>query len=219
MLLPHLGQGVRADGNSERGQALLYEKNAPRNTPDWVPTLRLDVPGSTMDRTSIDFLLVTELATLVWLANQATLELHVPQWRVDPANHEPEVDLVVFDLDPGPPASIVECAQVALLLRDELAAHGLEPVVKTSGSKGIRSARLVRCKIPDDLSVRSTDSRQVRHPIPLVVSVGWDVRKESLHRLGATARPRRQLRPTLCGHKRPSVSTSLSWDGSNPHTL
>ena len=69
----------------------------------------------------------------MWTANLASLELHTHMWRVGSAP-----DLVVFDLDPGPPATIVECCQVAQLLRPLLEADGLEPLAKTSGSKGLQ---------------------------------------------------------------------------------
>jgi bifunctional non-homologous end joining protein LigD len=82
---------------------------------------------------------VDELAALVWTANLASLELHTHMWRVDPASGTAEApDMVVFDLDPGPPATIVECCQVALLLRPLLVADGLDPLAKTSGSKGLQ---------------------------------------------------------------------------------
>ncbi|MFC6934306.1 DNA polymerase domain-containing protein [Actinomadura yumaensis] len=78
-----------------------------------------------------------DLPTLVWLANLAALELHVPQWTVGPrgAIHSP--DLMVFDLDPGAPATIVEACEVARLLRDLLADDGLDSYPKTSGKKGL----------------------------------------------------------------------------------
>src|SRR6202012_2411678 len=100
----------------------FFEKNASRGTPDWGRTLTLPVPGSTMKRETIDYIVVEELATMVWLANLAALELHVPQWRV-PARKDgnPRTDLLVFDLDPGAPAAIGECCEAALLVRDLVA--------------------------------------------------------------------------------------------------
>ncbi len=82
--------------------AFFYEKNASRGTPDWIRTVSLPVPGSTKDRERIDYIIVEELAALVWVANLAALELHVPQWQVT-GRDEPQTDLIVFDLDPGPP--------------------------------------------------------------------------------------------------------------------
>ncbi len=91
-----------------------------------------------MDRTTIDYVVVDDRPTLVWAANLAALELHVPQWRVDAAGQVQDPDLLVLDLDPGPPATVVECCAVALLLRDALAADGLLAWAKTSGNKGLQ---------------------------------------------------------------------------------
>ena len=142
VLLPHLaGRPLtlkRYPDGVEGGS--FYEKNAPRGAPEWVRRERLPTPGSTKARETIDFVVVDELATLVWTANLASLELHTPMWRVPgPGAGSPgDPDLVVFDLDPGPPATVVECCEVALLLHDALVADGLEPVAKTSGSKGLQ---------------------------------------------------------------------------------
>jgi bifunctional non-homologous end joining protein LigD len=64
----------------------FFEKNVPRGAPSWVRTVRLPVPGSTMKRDEIDYIVADDLPTLVWLANLAALELHVPQWRVGPSS-------------------------------------------------------------------------------------------------------------------------------------
>jgi bifunctional non-homologous end joining protein LigD len=135
-LLPHLAgraltrirypNGVAASG--------FFEKNAPAGTPDWVHLERLPVPGSSTGRAMLDYIVVDDLATLVWLANLAALELHTPQWRVGAAGP----DLMVVDLDPGPPAGLAECCRVALLLRDRLASDGLHACPKTSGKKGMQ---------------------------------------------------------------------------------
>ncbi|MDQ6937530.1 MAG: non-homologous end-joining DNA ligase [Actinomycetota bacterium] len=118
--------------------ASFFEKNAPRGTPEWVRRVRLPAPGSTKNRETIDYVVVEELASLIWLANLAALELHVHQWRVGPRGAVRGADQVVVDLDPGPPAGLEDCARIARLLRDRLADDGLSAVVKTSGSKGIQ---------------------------------------------------------------------------------
>jgi bifunctional non-homologous end joining protein LigD len=116
----------------------FFEKNAPSHAPDWVRRVTLPTPGSTKARETIDFVVVEELPTVVWAANLAALELHVPMWRVGPRGKVHSPDLLVFDLDPGPPATILECCEVALLLRDRLQADGLSAYPKTSGSKGMQ---------------------------------------------------------------------------------
>jgi bifunctional non-homologous end joining protein LigD len=110
----------------------FFEKNAPRGTPDWARVVHIAEHGDA----GVDYIVADDLPTLVWLANLAALELHVPQWKVDGDGKIQPADLLVFDLDPGPPATIVDCAQVALLLRDSLADDGLDCWAKTSGAKG-----------------------------------------------------------------------------------
>ena len=136
VLLPHLAERAvtrKRYPDGVDGQ-VFFEKNAPRGTPDWVRTETLPSPGSSKGRDTIDYVVVQDLATLVWTANLASLELHTHLWRVD----RDSPDLVVFDLDPGEPATIVECCAVAQLLRPLLEADGLAPVAKTSGSKGLQ---------------------------------------------------------------------------------
>jgi bifunctional non-homologous end joining protein LigD len=135
VLLPHLRDRALTRIRFPNGVegAHFFEKNAPGGTPDWVRLETLPVPGSTKDRETIDFVVVDELAALVWVANLASLELHTPQWRIgaDP-------DLMVVDLDPGAPAGLQECAAVGVLMRDRLAADGVSAYPKTSGKKGMQ---------------------------------------------------------------------------------
>lgn len=108
----------------------FFQKQAPAHRPEWVRTATLPTEGK-----PIDYVLADDLATLVWLANLAAIELHVPLSR---AQHMERPTAVVFDLDPGAPAGIVECCHVAVLLRATFAGVGLESVVKTSGLKGLQ---------------------------------------------------------------------------------
>jgi bifunctional non-homologous end joining protein LigD len=145
-LLPHLAGRpltVKRYPNGVDGP-FFFEKNASRGKPDWVRTERLPAPGSTKNRDEIDYIVVEELATLVWLANLAALELHTPQWTVGPRGGVHGADQLVLDLDPGAPATVTECARVALLLREALTADGLTPVAKTSGSKGMQLYAAIR---------------------------------------------------------------------------
>ncbi len=117
----------------------FFEKNVPNGVPDWVRTVTLETPGSSRDRDRITFPIITDLASLTWVANLNALELHTPQWRVDDAGRPMPPDRLVIDLDPGPPAGLSECAEAALLVRDALAEDGLTDVVPvTSGSKGLQ---------------------------------------------------------------------------------
>ena len=146
VLLPHVADRPMSfqrfpDGVETKG---FFAKNAPPGTPDWVRRVRLPAPGSTKSRETLDYVVVDSLPTLVWAANLAALELHVPQWSVGPRGAARKPDRLVLDLDPGAPASIVECAEVALLLKDMVEADGLEPLAKTSGSKGMQVSAAVR---------------------------------------------------------------------------
>ena len=140
VLLPHLrGRPltVKRYPDGVTGQS-FFEKNAPEHPPGWVRRVNLPAPGSTKNRETIDFAIVEDLPTLVYYANLAAIELHVPMWRVDAGGRPLPPDTLVFDLDPGPPATIVECCRVACLLREILRGEGLEPVPKTSGRKGMQ---------------------------------------------------------------------------------
>ena len=137
------------DGAGSEG---FYEKDVSRHAPDWVATAALPTPGSSTNRDIAHFVLIEDLPTLVWAANLAALELHVPQWRVGDDGVAEPPDLLVFDLDPGPPATIVECCRVAVLVREELAADGLEAWAKTSGSKGLQLYVPVTTSQPEETS-------------------------------------------------------------------
>ena len=127
-------------------ESSFFGKNAPAGTPEWVRTVELPSPGSTKKRDTVNYVVLRaqdhrvtcDLPTLVWAANLATLELHVPMWRVDDEGRPLHPDLMVFDLDPGAPATIVECCEVAQHVRAVLEEDGLTSYPKTSGSKGLQ---------------------------------------------------------------------------------
>jgi bifunctional non-homologous end joining protein LigD len=111
----------------------FYEKQCPSHRPDWVATTMV---GSSRARDgTINFCLANDLPTLVWLANLADLELHT---SLATAADYSRPTMIAFDLDPGPPATIVECAEVALELRTAYEHLGMEAFPKTSGSKGMQ---------------------------------------------------------------------------------
>jgi bifunctional non-homologous end joining protein LigD len=140
VILPHIADRPMSfkrypDGVETQG---FFAKNAPQGTPDWVRTVRLPSPGSGKDRDTLDYVVVRDLPTLVWAANLAALEMHVPQWTVGPRGGIRDTNRLVLDLDPGEPATVVECAEVALMLKELVEEDGLVPVAKTSGSKGMQ---------------------------------------------------------------------------------
>lgn len=154
VLLPHLVDRpvtLRRYPDGVTGMS-FYEKNTARHAPEWVRTVTVDTPSSTRGFESLDFAIVCDLPTLVWAANLAALELHVPQWTVGARGARRNPDRLVFDLDPGAPATIVECCRVACLLRTELEADGLRPVAKTSGSKGMQVYCTVTTASPERTS-------------------------------------------------------------------
>ena len=219
VLVPHLVDRPMTVKRYPNGvdDKFFYEKNATRGTPDWVRTVTLPVPGSTKNRDTIDYLVVEGLPTLVWLANLAALELHVPQWTVPPRARKPRTDLIVFDLDPGPPATIVECCEVALLLRSVLEEDGLAPLAKTSGSKGMQISAPVSC---DDPSLTSTYAHRVAKRLEsergdLVVSrMAKDLRPHKVLVDWSQNNPAKTtVAPySLRARPQPTVSTPLTWD-------
>ena len=132
-LIPHLAGrpiSLRRFPNGIDGQT-FWEKNCPSHRPEWMKTC-----GGPGDRGgSIDYCCVSEVAALAWTANLAALEIHAPMARCGDIETP---TMAVFDLDPGAPATIVECCQVALDLRDVLDHLGLHVFAKTSGSKGLQ---------------------------------------------------------------------------------
>ena len=111
----------------------FYEKRRPRGAPPWLRAIV--VPGR---EKPIDFPVIDSLAALLFAANLAVLELHVPQWQAAPDRPPEPSDLLVLDLDPGAPAGLGECCQVALALREVLRHDDMDPVAKVSGSKGLQ---------------------------------------------------------------------------------
>ena len=153
----------------------------------------------------------------MWAANLASLEVHVPQWQVGPRGAAHEPDRLVLDLDPGPPATIVECCQVALLLREILVADGLEPFAKTSGSKGMQLYVALRETSAERTSAYAhglAERLEREHP-QLVVS-----------RMTKTLRPKKVFvdwsqnnaaKTTVAAYSlrarpRPTVSAPVTWD-------
>jgi bifunctional non-homologous end joining protein LigD len=219
VLLPHLAERpltVKRYPNGVDGQ-FFFEKNAARGTPSWVRTVTLPVPGSTKNRETIDYVVVEELAALVWLANLAALELHVPQWRVPPRGRKPRTDLIVFDLDPGPPASIAECCKVALELRELLTADGLTAVAKTSGSKGMQVSAPVSVDDPESPSRYAkalAEQLETQHPELVVSRMSKSLRPSKIFVDWSQNNPAKTtVAPySLRAREEPTVSTPVSWD-------
>jgi bifunctional non-homologous end joining protein LigD len=131
-ILPHLKDRALTLKRYPEGveQDFFFEKRCPVHRPAWTKTAEIRRDNGEM----MTVCLVNDLSTLIWVENLASLELHVPLARAA----SPETpDSMVFDLDPGEPADILDCARVALILRDLLIPLGLTSYVKTSGQKGL----------------------------------------------------------------------------------
>jgi bifunctional non-homologous end joining protein LigD len=109
----------------------FFEKNAPEGTPKWVKTKTIYSLASKRD---VHYIVCNDLDTLIWLANMAALEIHMPFSTIDDLD---KPDMLFFDVDPEPPANLSDAAEAALLLRDKVRGMGLTPFVKTSGKKGL----------------------------------------------------------------------------------
>lgn len=134
VLLPHLKDRPLTMKRYPDGvdKPFFYEKNCPAHRPSWVKTARV---WSESNQREIQFCLAQDLATLVWAANLADIELHTSLARKQKIT---QPTMMVFDLDPGAPADIVQCCQVGIWLRDLLADMKLKSWAKTSGSKGLQ---------------------------------------------------------------------------------
>ena len=142
VLLPHLADRAvtRIRWPHGTGEQSFFEKNVPAGTPSWLRTVTVPTSGSRTksgEEGELRFPVIDSLAALTYLVNLASLELHVHQWTVDRRGRPRHPNRLVVDLDPGEPAGLGECAQVALLVRERLAADDLDCVPVTSGSKGL----------------------------------------------------------------------------------
>lgn len=133
-LLPHLaGRPLTLKRYPNGALAnFFYQKQCPDHRPEWLPTAPV---WSEHNNDNIDFCLVNDLPSLIWAANLAALELHT---SLSLAKDVTCPTVLVFDLDPGPPATILECCQVGLWLRDFFDQYKLVTFPKTSGSKGLQ---------------------------------------------------------------------------------
>jgi bifunctional non-homologous end joining protein LigD len=191
------------------GRPGFVEKNAPAGTPSWVRTVRVgDVVHPVVD----------DLPTLLWLANLAALELHVPQWRVDEDGAALGADRLVIDLDPGEPAGLGECCQVALLVREVLGATGVEVTPVASGSKGLHLYAAMPA--PTDSETTSAIARTVAEQLEqsrpeLVLSSMSKARRGGKVFLDWSQNnaAKTTIAPySLRGRDRPTVAGPLTWD-------
>lgn len=194
----------------------FFEKNVSGHAPDWVRTVTIETPGSSRGAESADFALVQDLPTLVWAAHLAGIELHIPQWTVGPRGGQRTPDLLVFDLDPGAPATIVECSQVALWLRDELADDGLTAYPKTSGSKGLQLYAPVRTRSASrtgEYAKKLAEKLEKEHPDLVVSRMAKNLRGGKVLIDWSQNNPKKTtVAPySLRARPAPTVSTPVTW--------
>ena len=215
-LLPHIAERpltLRRYPDGVTGQH-FYNKHAPDHRPNWVRTERIHSPGSTSGQDWVRYVIAGDLPTLIWTANLAGLELHTPMWRLP---HQGEPDLLVFDLDPGAPATIVECCAVALLLRPMLEELGLRPLAKTSGGKGLQLLAALSGLTSDQASIvaRSLAEELGRaHPGEIISNMKRALRPgKVLIDWSQNNAAKTTVAPySLRAREEATVSTPVSWD-------
>ncbi|MCY7394612.1 MAG: non-homologous end-joining DNA ligase [Nocardioides sp.] len=222
VLLPHLKDRAVTRIRWPHGVegASFFEKNAPGGTPSWVRTATVPTTGSraAAGGDTLVFPICDDLATLTWLVNLAALELHVHQWTVGRDGRPRHADRLVIDLDPGEPAGLHECCQVAALVAEKLAERDLVAKPVTSGSKGLHLYVDLPRRLPSDDSTA------------LAKEVAEELAREHPKRVTATMTKARRsgrvfidwsqnsgskttISPySLRGRERPTVAAPVTWD-------
>jgi bifunctional non-homologous end joining protein LigD len=213
VLLPHLKNHALTMKRYPEGvgKFFFYEKNCPPYRPKWVQTATVFSHGR---GANMSYCLANNLASLVWMANLADLELHVSLARA-PAIEKPTT--MVFDLDPGEGANIIHCAQVAFWLQEKLAQRKLECFPKTSGSKGLQL--YVPLNTPVSFDATKAASREIadavaqEHPDAVVTKMLKTLRKKKVL---IDWSQNDEHKTTVCVYSlratpRPQVSTPLTW--------
>jgi bifunctional non-homologous end joining protein LigD len=215
VLLPHVANRLLTRKRWPDGTAKdpFFEKNAPRGTPDWVRTLEMPEHGDE----GVEYVVCEDLPTLIWLANLAALELHVPQWQIPDGDKEPKADLLVFDLDPGPPADIIDCCNVALAVKQLLENDGLTAFAKTSGNKGAQLYVPVEPTSPRATSAYAKQTAQnLQEALPDLVVASMD-KKVRGGKVFIDWSQNNGAKTTIApysmrGRVEPTVSTPITWD-------
>lgn len=223
VMLPHLRNRAVTRIRWPHGvqDSSFYEKNAPAGTPSWVRTVSVPTSGSrgaSRHGDTLEFPVVDDLATLTWMANLAALELHVHQWRVGRNGRPRHADRVVIDLDPGEPAGLHECCQVALLARDLLAERDLDARPVLSGSKGLHLYAPLPKRLPPEestaLAKDVAERLQAEHG-SLVTATMTKSRRGGKVFLdwSQNAGSKTTIAPySLRGRERPQVAAPVTWD-------
>jgi bifunctional non-homologous end joining protein LigD len=216
VLLPHLRDRPLTLKRYPNGvdAGFFYEKQCPKHRPDWV---RTEAVWSRHNNADINFCVVDSLATMVWLAQLADLELHTSMAYAAEPEHP---SMMVFDLDPGPGTNIVECSQVACRLREIFDHFGLESFPKTSGSKGLQvyvplnTPGVVYVPGTKDFARACAELLEKQHPELVVSSMAKELRRGKVL---VDWSQNDEHKTTVCVYslrakERPTVSTPVTWD-------
>ncbi|WP_036565099.1 non-homologous end-joining DNA ligase [Nocardioides halotolerans] len=199
----------------------FFEKNTPAGTPSWVHTVTVPTTGSrtaSKEEGTLTFPIVDDLATLTWLVNLAALELHVHQWTVGRNGRPRNADRLVIDLDPGEPAGLHECCQVALLVSEALEERGLVPKPVTSGSKGLHLYADLPKPLPTDQStaLAKTVAEELEKAHPTLVTATMTKARRSgkvFLDWSQNSGSKTTISPySLRGKDKPYVAAPLGWD-------
>ncbi|MFV0463384.1 MAG: non-homologous end-joining DNA ligase [Nostocoides sp.] len=187
----------------------FFEKNLPSGAPAWLPRVGLQ---------GVTYPLAVDLAGLTYLANLNSLEFHVPQWRLGPQGAPGNPDRLVVDLDPGPPAGLTECAQVALLVRDRLSPLGMALVPVTSGSKGMQLYAALGSDLGSnqvrDLVAHLAKELTQAHPELVVWKMRTSLRPGKVFvDWSQNVAAKTTISPySMRGRELPTVATPVTWD-------
>lgn len=215
VMLPHIKNRpttLRRYPNGVEGTS-FYEKHAPSGQPEWISTL--NVPSKSGESEPIEYTVVCDRPTLLWAANLAALEFHVPLWHVTKGKPVPAPpDYMVFDLDPGPGTTIVECCAVASWLAKRFGREML--FAKTSGSKGLQLYTPVRKTTWDEHSERAHEiARSIErdHPDEVVSSMRKNLRNGKVLIDWSQNSPSKTTVAaySLRARPEPTVSTPVTW--------
>jgi bifunctional non-homologous end joining protein LigD len=222
VLLPHLADRAVTRIRWPHGvqEASFFEKNVPAGAPGWLRTAEVPTTGSRGSSRNGDrlvFPVVDSVAALTYLVNLASLELHVHQWTVTRTGRVRNPNRLVIDLDPGEPAGLGECCEVALLVRDKLAERNLDASPVTSGSKGLHLyARLPGELDPDGttaLAKEIAEELQTEHPKQVTATMTKARRSGKVFLdWSQNAGSKTTISPySLRGRDKPYVATPRSW--------
>jgi bifunctional non-homologous end joining protein LigD len=223
VLLPHLKDRAVTRIRWPHGveDMSFFEKNIPGGTPSWVHTVTVPTTGSrtaSKEDGTLTFPIVDDLATLTWLVNLAALELHVHQWTVGRNGQPRNADRLVIDLDPGEPAGLHECCQVALLVSDALEERGLVAKPVTSGSKGLHLYADLPKRLPSEestaLAKEVAEELEKAHPKQVTATMTKARRSGKVFLdWSQNSGSKTTISPySLRGKEKPYVATPLGWD-------